>query len=73
MKRREFLALGLAIPAFGADDRADILRRIAPPKFPEREFIISKFGAVEGGKIDATEAIAKAMAADGLWCRRACF
>jgi polygalacturonase len=63
MKRREFLALGLAIPAFGADERADILNRIKPPKFPEREFDISKFGAVEGGKKDSTESIAKAIAA----------
>src|SRR5580658_490504 len=63
MKRREFLALGLAIPAFGADEQADTLKRIKAPQFPEREFDISKFGAVEGGKKDSTEAIAKAIAA----------
>ena len=28
------------------------------PQFPEREFDISKFGAVGGGKKDSTEAIA---------------
>src|SRR5580698_5367190 len=54
MKRREFLALPLAIPiaipAFGADERADILSRIKAPRFSERDFDISKFGAVEGGK-----------------------
>ena len=49
----------LALPAFGADERADILSRIEAPKFPDREFDISKFGAVEGGKKDSTEAIAK--------------
>jgi polygalacturonase len=63
MKRREFLAIPLAIPAFGADDSADILSRIKAPKFPERDFEISKFGAVEGGKKDSTEAIKKAIAA----------
>jgi polygalacturonase len=63
MKRREFLAMSLAIPAFGADERTDILNRIKAPMFPEREFDISKFGAVEGGKKDSTEALAKAIAA----------
>jgi polygalacturonase len=63
MKRREFLALPLAIPAFGYDDRSDILSRIKPPQFPERDFDITKYGAVEGGKSDSTEAIRKAIAA----------
>ena len=63
MKRRSFLALPLAIPAFGLDERADILNRIKVPQFPEREFDISKFGAVEGGKKDSTDAIRKAIAA----------
>ncbi|HTB11999.1 MAG TPA: glycoside hydrolase family 28 protein [Bryobacteraceae bacterium] len=63
MNRRSFLALGLAVPAFGADERSEILSRIKPPQFPDREFDIAKFGAVEGGKKDSTEAIAKAIAA----------
>jgi polygalacturonase len=67
MKRREFLALPLAIPAFGADEQpdeqADILNRIQPPKFPERDFDITKFGAVAGGTKDSTEGIAKAIGA----------
>lgn len=63
MKRREFMALGLALPAFGFDERADILARVKAPVFASRDFNIVKFGAVEGGKKDATEAIAKAIEA----------
>jgi polygalacturonase len=63
MRRREFLALSAAIPAFGADERADILSRIRAPRFPDRDFSILKFGAAEGGKKDSTEAIAKAIGA----------
>lgn len=62
MKRREFLALA-AIPAFAADERADILNRIKTPQFADREFSIVKFGALEGGRKDSTEAIAKAILA----------
>lgn len=60
MKRREFLALAAAIPAFG-DDTAAVNTK--PPVFPDREFSIAKFGAAEGGKKDSTEAISKAIAA----------
>jgi len=60
MRRREFLALPLAIPAFGYDAVASNTK---PPQFPEREFNILKFGAVEGGKKDSTEAIRKAIEA----------
>ncbi len=63
MKRRDFLALGVAIPAFGFDEQGDILKRIQAPKFPDRDFNILKSGAVEGGKKDCTEAVAKAIAA----------
>ena len=41
----------------------EILARIVPPKFPAREFDITKFGAVGDGKTDCTAAIAKAIAA----------
>jgi len=40
-----------------------ILKRIVPPKFPKRDFIITNFGAVADGKTDCTAAIAKAIAA----------
>ena len=60
MRRREFLALPLAIPAFGDDA---VSSNTKAPQFPDREFNITKFGAVEGGKKDSTEAIAKATAA----------
>src|SRR5271154_4176643 len=66
MKRRDFLALGLAAPAFGYDERAEILDRIKAPVFPVRDFSIVKFGAVPYGKdagSDSTEAIRKAIAA----------
>jgi polygalacturonase len=61
MKRREFFALGLAIPAFPADERSEILSRIKAPQFPDRDFDILKFGAVE--KQDSSDAIGKAIAA----------
>jgi polygalacturonase len=60
MTRREFAALSLAIPAFGYDS---FTSNTKAPQFPEREFSILKFGAVEGGKKDSTDAIAKAIAA----------
>jgi polygalacturonase len=63
MNRRSVLALSVAIPAFGADERAAILSRIKAPTFPDREFNILKFGAVEGGKKNSTGAIAKAITA----------
>ena len=55
MKRRDFIALAGAIPAFGYDTPK-------APVFPDREFSIAKFGAIEGGKTDSTEAIRKAIA-----------
>jgi polygalacturonase len=41
----------------------EILARIVPPKFPAREFDITKFGAVGDGKKDCTTDIARAIAA----------
>jgi polygalacturonase len=41
----------------------DILKRIVPPKFPDREFDITKFGAVGDGVNDCTTAPADAIAA----------
>ena len=40
---------------------SQILARIKAPVFPERDFPISKFGAVANGKSDCTEAFAKAI------------
>ena len=37
--------------------------RIVPPKFPARDFQISKFGAVGDGETDCTKAFAEAIAA----------
>lgn len=40
-----------------------IRARIKPPKFPKRNFDITKYGAASGGKADCTEAFAKAIEA----------
>ena len=75
MRRRDFLRAGAGLAAVAAlsGTRADehagwselpgILARIKPPVFPEREFEISRYGAVTGGKTDCGEAIARAIAA----------
>ena len=40
-----------------------ILARIKPPSFPDREFDVTKFGAIGDNKADCTEAFQKAIAA----------
>lgn len=40
-----------------------ILRRIKPPVFPKRDFVVTRFGAVGDGKRDCTEAFREAIAA----------
>jgi len=40
-----------------------ILARIVPPRFPTREFPVTRFGAVPDGATDCTDAIRKAIAA----------
>jgi len=48
----------------GAWKQADeILARIVPPRFPSREFPVTRFGAVPDGTTDCTDAIRKAIAA----------
>jgi polygalacturonase len=73
--RREFLkslAIGtaglVALPRLSFAQDIDpwkqvpmILARIKPPKFPNRDFSIVKYGAVADGKTDCTEAIGKAI------------
>jgi polygalacturonase len=48
-------------PADPARQLAQILARIRPPHFPDRAFEITLFGAREGGRIKATDAISKAI------------
>ena len=40
-----------------------MLKRIVPPKFPERDCDVTKFGAVSDGKTDSTKAFGEAIAA----------
>jgi polygalacturonase len=47
----------------GWDDVPAILARIRPPVFPERDFDITKYGAVGDGAVDCSHAIREAIAA----------
>jgi unsaturated rhamnogalacturonyl hydrolase len=49
-------------PPTGWAELESILARIQPPKFPDRQCTITDHGAVAGGKQDATQAIADAIA-----------
>lgn len=49
--------------ASGWEDVDGILARIKAPVFPDRDFVITDFGAIEGGEHKATEAIRRAIAA----------
>ncbi|MEO7270660.1 MAG: glycoside hydrolase family 28 protein [Vicinamibacterales bacterium] len=75
MRRRDFLSAlagaslirpdarrGFAQSTQPWDRAAEILRRIVPPRFPSRQFDITRFGAVGNGKADATSAIRRAIA-----------
>jgi polygalacturonase len=64
--RREFLGATAAAAVLRGDPWAQvpaILARIQPPKFPDREFDVTRYGARPDGKTDATEAFRKAIAA----------
>src|SRR5215469_3234908 len=64
----EFNTLGPAQNSGNAwDEVPRILACIKPPVFPNREFMVSNFGAVGDNKIDCTEAFRKAITA----CRAA--
>jgi polygalacturonase len=74
MTRRTLLGSAAAVAAARFRLRAEppldpalqlerILARIRPPRFPDRAFEITRFGAREGGQIKATEAIRKAIEA----------
>src|SRR5687768_10642310 len=62
-------AFAFALPqtaAAAADPWArvpEILKRIKPPTFPKRDFVVTKYGAVADGQTDSTEAFRKAIAA----------
>ena len=45
------------------DRAAAVLARIVPPRFPDRHFVITRFGAVGDGRADCTSAIRRAIAA----------
>lgn len=47
----------------GWDQAAALLQRIVPPKFPDRDFPITNYGAKEGGVSDCTAAFQRAIAA----------
>jgi polygalacturonase len=69
-----FLCLALVIPAgcqkqsvrqakAGWEQVPEILSRIKPPQFPDKDFKITDYGAVGNGKTDCTEAFRKAISA----------
>jgi polygalacturonase len=79
LSRRQFLqsaaavcsAIALPLRVFGAaagwDEVPEILARIRPPKFSNRDFDIKKYGAVGDGVKDCSDSIRQAIAA----CNRA--
>jgi len=67
-RRQALCALGTAA-GFGPRPWAalpELLLRIQPPSFPNRDFDITRYGAKDGGKIDNTPAFQKAIEAANL-------
>src|SRR5262245_41270023 len=67
-----FMALAVCPPAGAraADGDSDpwarlpeVLSRIRPPTFPDRDFVVTRYGARPDGRTDATLAVRKAIAA----------
>ncbi|MCS7043430.1 MAG: glycoside hydrolase family 28 protein [Bryobacteraceae bacterium] len=58
-----WLRAGQAAPEAGWDRAAGIVARIRAPRFPERDFDVTKFGARGDGARDCTEAFAAAVRA----------
>jgi len=56
------LPWGLTPPGEGWSQLPEILRRIKPPVFPRRDFVVTGFGAVGDGRTDCTNAFGKAIA-----------
>jgi hypothetical protein len=54
-------ASGASASARGWDLVPEILRRIVPPTFPDRDFDITRYGAQSGGVVDCTTAIRAAI------------
>jgi len=50
-------------PSGGWDDVPAILARVVPPEFPDRDFIVTDYGAVGDGEVDCYPAFAAAIAA----------
>ena len=72
LSRRDVLLSGAALSlapavATAADDgwaqAAQIVARIKPPTFPDRDFPLEDFGGDPHGVVDSSEAFAKAIAA----------
>ena len=55
-------ALAIDAPS-GWDDVPQVLARIQPPRFPNRNFSIAEYGATSGGQTDCLPAIAQAITA----------
>jgi len=64
-RRNALIAMAGAACLRGAEDPWSqlpaILKRIQAPKFPNRAFDITRYGAKEGGKVDNTDAFRKAI------------
>ncbi len=63
--RRSFLQYSAAVMAAPTadpwDEAAAIRKRIVPPSFPARDFLITKYGAKPGGAIDSSAALRQAI------------